>query len=56
MNIFRLNWQLGKKFSLKLPVRSWDTIPEDRDINDIGFVYFRKQNIDMVTNAVMSYM
>jgi len=49
-----LNWQLGKQFSLKLPVRIWGTIPEDRDNNDSGFVYFSKHNIQ--TNALIQYM
>jgi hypothetical protein len=40
--MIRLNWQLGKQFSLKLPVRISATIPQDRDINGSGFVYFSK--------------
>ena len=52
MNMFRLTWKLGKQFSLKLPVRIWDTVLEDRGIND-GLVYFSTHNINMVTNVLI---
>ena len=46
MNIFRLNWQLGKQFSLKMPVPIWSSVLERRDINGGIFVYFSKRNIN----------
>jgi hypothetical protein len=48
MNTVQLNWQLGKQFSLKLPLRICGKIPEDRDINGNGFVYFTKHNIKLM--------